>query len=99
MMASHFFDREHVSDSDVREYKVLEQEMLHDEAYRWEVISQLMQANGDAIAQFCRSWLSEGLPRRSHKRSLWRRGKIYPNIGRKLPCELGCSALRVIISR
>lgn len=40
---------------------MLEQERLHDETYRWEVVSQLMQENGDAIAQFCRSWLSEGL--------------------------------------
>jgi RNA polymerase sigma-70 factor (ECF subfamily) len=47
--------------SEVGECKVLEQDRLHDEAYRWEVVSQLMQENGDAIAQFCRSWLSEGL--------------------------------------
>ena len=40
---------------------MLEEERLHDADYRWQVVSQLMQENGDAIAQFCRSWLSEGL--------------------------------------
>ena len=40
---------------------MLEPERLHDENYRWEVVTKLMQKNGDAIAQFCRSWLSEGL--------------------------------------
>ena len=40
---------------------MLELERLHDETYRWEVVAQLMQENGNTIAQFCRSWLSEGL--------------------------------------
>jgi RNA polymerase sigma-70 factor, ECF subfamily len=48
-------------DRDIEECKVLELERLHDESYRWEVVSQLMQENGEAIAQFCRGWLSEGL--------------------------------------
>jgi RNA polymerase sigma-70 factor (ECF subfamily) len=56
-----FFTQKQSHYSERRECKVLERERLHDETYRWEVVAQLMLENGDAIAQFCRSWLSEGL--------------------------------------
>ncbi len=40
---------------------MLDQDRLHDAAYCSEVVSQLIQEHGDAIARFCQNWLSEGL--------------------------------------
>lgn len=45
----------------VGEYRVIDQQQLHDEAYRWEVVAALMRDHGDAIMQYCLSWLGEGL--------------------------------------
>jgi len=40
---------------------VIEQQRLHDEDYRWDVVAALMHEHGDAIMQFCLTWLGEGL--------------------------------------
>jgi RNA polymerase sigma-70 factor (ECF subfamily) len=34
---------------------------LHEEAYRWDVVVTLMQEHGDALTQYCRTWLGEAL--------------------------------------
>ncbi len=40
---------------------MVELEHIHDDAYRWKVIADLMQAHGDAVTQYCYTWLGEGL--------------------------------------
>jgi len=47
----HFFTSHQSHDSQFGECKVIESKRLYDETYRWEVVSQRMQANDDAIAQ------------------------------------------------
>jgi RNA polymerase sigma-70 factor (ECF subfamily) len=34
---------------------------LHEEAYRWDVVVTLMREHGDALTQYCRTWLGEAL--------------------------------------
>ena len=34
---------------------------IHDQAYRWDIVAALMRDHGDAIAQYCTTWLGEGL--------------------------------------
>jgi hypothetical protein len=45
----------------VGEYTVINRQRLHEEAYRWEVVADLMRDYGDAFAQYCLTWLGEGL--------------------------------------
>ena len=47
----HFFTSHQSHDSQFGECKVIKSKWLYDETYRWEVVSQRMQANDDAIAQ------------------------------------------------
>jgi hypothetical protein len=51
MMARSFFISHPSHDSQFGECKVIESKRLHDESCRWELVSQRMQANDDAIAQ------------------------------------------------
>ncbi|HEY7491165.1 MAG TPA: sigma-70 family RNA polymerase sigma factor [Candidatus Tectomicrobia bacterium] len=40
---------------------MLDWQRLPDEAYRWEVVVDLMRHHGEAIMQYCLAWLGEGL--------------------------------------
>jgi RNA polymerase sigma-70 factor (ECF subfamily) len=40
---------------------MLDWQRLPDEAYRWEVVADLMNHHGEAIMQYCLTWLGEGL--------------------------------------
>jgi hypothetical protein len=46
---------------DLREYRVIDQQRLRDDEYRWEVAAALLHDHGDAIMQFCVVQLREGL--------------------------------------
>lgn len=45
----------------VREYTMIDQQRLHEEAYRWEVVAALMQDHGDEVMRYCVTWLGQGL--------------------------------------
>jgi len=45
----------------VGEYKVIDQQRLHEEAYREELVATLMRDHGDAIMHYCVVRLGEGL--------------------------------------
>jgi RNA polymerase sigma factor (sigma-70 family) len=45
----------------VREYRVIDQQRVHEEDYREEVVVALMRDHGDAIMRFCIARLGEGL--------------------------------------
>jgi RNA polymerase sigma-70 factor, ECF subfamily len=40
---------------------MIDQQRLHEEAYRWEVVAALIQDHSDAIMQYWLTWLGEGL--------------------------------------
>lgn len=40
---------------------MIDRQRLHDDAYCWEVVATLMRDHGDAIMQYCLTWLGEGL--------------------------------------
>jgi RNA polymerase sigma-70 factor (ECF subfamily) len=39
---------------------MLDEQRLHDEEYRWGVVAELMRDYGDAIMQYCVTWLGQG---------------------------------------
>jgi hypothetical protein len=39
----------------------MDYQRLHEEAYRWDVVVALMWDHGDALTQYCHTWLGEAL--------------------------------------
>ena len=44
---------------------MVDQQCLHEEAYRWEVVAALMRDHSGAILQYCLTWLGERAPKRA----------------------------------
>jgi RNA polymerase sigma-70 factor (ECF subfamily) len=40
---------------------MIDRSRLREEGYRWEVVASLMQDHGEAIMQYCLTWLGQGL--------------------------------------
>jgi hypothetical protein len=40
---------------------MMDDQRLHEEVYRWDVVVALMRDHGDALTQYCRTWLGETL--------------------------------------
>jgi RNA polymerase sigma-70 factor (ECF subfamily) len=60
--ASRFFGGQKVSyPGSVGEYRMIDRQRLHDDAYRWEVVAALMRDHASAIMQYCLTWLGTGL--------------------------------------
>jgi DNA-directed RNA polymerase specialized sigma24 family protein len=62
---------------DVGEYTVIDQQRVHEEAYRSEVVAALLRDHGDAIMQFCVARLDEGLAEEVFV-AAWERLPKYP---------------------